>query len=171
MERKLNVQRLMRSLHRDLGFLTVGFAIVYALSGILLTYRDTDFLKQEVIVEKIVEPNLSAEELGRLMHLRNMKVLAVEGDVVQYREGTYNKATGEIIFTSKVLPEVLQKFTSLHKSSSQQAGQWLNLVFGSILLFLAVSSYWMFKKNTSQLRRGIYISAGGFLVILIVLIF
>ena len=42
---------LIRVLHRDIGFLVVGLTIVYALSGIVLTYRDTGFLKHGVLNE------------------------------------------------------------------------------------------------------------------------
>ena len=44
---KKSVHYYMRSLHRDVGFLVLGFTFIYALSGIVLVYRDTDFLKSE----------------------------------------------------------------------------------------------------------------------------
>ncbi len=37
----------MRVIHRYLGFFLVGIMAVYSLSGIVLIFRDTDFLKQE----------------------------------------------------------------------------------------------------------------------------
>ena len=41
----------MRVLHRYLGFFLAGIMAVYALSGIVLIFRDTDFLKSEQTVE------------------------------------------------------------------------------------------------------------------------
>jgi uncharacterized iron-regulated membrane protein len=40
----------MRIIHRYLGFFLSGIMAVYALSGIVLIFRDTDFLKQEKII-------------------------------------------------------------------------------------------------------------------------
>ena len=37
----------MRIFHRYAGFFIFGFVILYGLSGIVLIYRDTDFMKQE----------------------------------------------------------------------------------------------------------------------------
>jgi hypothetical protein len=36
----------MRELHRYLGFFLVGIMSVYAISGVVLIFRDTDFLKK-----------------------------------------------------------------------------------------------------------------------------
>ena len=48
----------MRSLHRDIGFFAFGLVVIYILSGIVLIYRDTDFLKREVTVERQLKPNM-----------------------------------------------------------------------------------------------------------------
>ncbi len=42
----------MRLLHRYLGYLLAGIMTVYALSGMLLVLRDTDFLKKEISYKK-----------------------------------------------------------------------------------------------------------------------
>ena len=41
----------MRVIHRYLGFFLAGIMAVYALSGIVLVFRKTDFLKKEVKIE------------------------------------------------------------------------------------------------------------------------
>lgn len=51
-KKKQNIYHIMRVLHRDIGFLTIGLTLVYALSGILLIYRNTDLLKTEKVEEK-----------------------------------------------------------------------------------------------------------------------
>ena len=60
----------MRVLHRYLGFFLVGIMAVYAISGIVLIFRDTDFLKKEIAYEKQVKPNATAEELGKLIKIK-----------------------------------------------------------------------------------------------------
>ena len=38
--------------HNKIGFFITGLVIIYSLSGLVQTYRDTDFLKHEVTNEK-----------------------------------------------------------------------------------------------------------------------
>ena len=44
----------MRLLHRYIGYFMAGIMAVYAISGVLLIYRDTDFLKKEKEIEDMV---------------------------------------------------------------------------------------------------------------------
>jgi hypothetical protein len=80
-ERKL-LRYTMRSLHRDISFFLIGLTIIYTISGILLIYRDSDFLKHEVNTEREIKPNLSESDLGMALHARDFKVLKTEGDLV-----------------------------------------------------------------------------------------
>lgn len=43
-KKKVSIQKLMRSLHRDIGFLLIGMTLIYCISGLLLIYRGNDFL-------------------------------------------------------------------------------------------------------------------------------
>jgi len=160
----------MRSLHRDIGFFVIGLTIIYTISGILLIYRDSDFLKHEVNTEREIKPNLSESDLGMALHVRDFKVLKSEGDLVYFNNGTYNKATGLVQYKEKVLPSVFGSSINLHKTSSRSATRWISIIYGSLLLFLAISSFWMFKSKTKLFRRGIYITAVGFIAALILLI-
>lgn len=164
-----SAQQIMRSLHRDIGFFCLGFVILYALSGTLLIYRDTDFLKQEKQVVKNLKPNLAAEELGKELRMKEFKVTKTEGDVLFFKTGTYNSSTGVADYTVKELPKALSKLTELHKSPSGKPTHWATLLFGTLLLFLGISSMWMFKPKSSLFRRGLYLSAAGILVTIILI--
>jgi uncharacterized iron-regulated membrane protein len=65
MTKKNKSANLMRLIHRYLGFFLAGIMAVYALSGILLIFRDTDFLKQEKNTVEKLAPNLTEKELGK----------------------------------------------------------------------------------------------------------
>ncbi len=164
-----SAQQIMRSLHRDIGFFCLGFVILYALSGTLLIYRDTDFLKQEKQVVKNLKPGLAAEELGKELRMKELKITKTEGDVMFFKAGTYNSSTGVADYTVKELPKALSKLTELHKSPSGKSTHWATLLFGTLLLFLGISSMWMFKPKSSLFRRGLYLSAAGILVTIILL--
>ena len=63
MSSKATIHNSMRIYHRYLGFFLAGIMAVYALSGIILIFRDTNFLKQEKQVNQQLKPGLSAEDL------------------------------------------------------------------------------------------------------------
>lgn len=161
----------MRTLHRDLGYLTFGLVIIYALSGIVLMYRNTDILKKEVAVERQLKPGLSDEELGREMRLREFKVAKTEGDVVYFQNGTYNKTSGMAQYKQKDVIFPLNKFNNFHKAISSNKMHWFNLLFGAVFLFLAISSLWMFKANTKTFRRGMILTAIGIVFSVVLLMF
>ena len=160
----------MRLYHRYLGFFLAGIMAVYAVSGITLIFRDTDFLKQEKQVEKKLEPNISGEELGRAMRMRDLKIEKEEGDILTFKQGTYNKATGVASYTTKELPRFVEKLTQLHKANTRNPLFFLNIFFGLSLLFFVVSSFWMFMPGTSVFKKGMYFTLGGIALVLIMLL-
>lgn len=167
---KKTINYYMRVLHRDIGFFTIGLVIIYSLSGILLIYRDVDFLKCSTTVEKKLPPNLEPSELGRAFHSRDFKVIKTEGETVYFQNGTYNMTTGVAVYTSQENPFPLNKFIQLHKASSKSPAHWFLAAFGFLLIFLAVSSFWMFKKHTPQFRRGVYITVAGIIFSVVLLL-
>lgn len=158
-----------RVLHRYLGFFLVGIMAVYSISGIILIFRDTDFLKQEKQVVKTLEANLTGENLGKALKKRGFKAEKEEGDLIYFENGTYNKATGEAQYTVKELPYVLDKMTHLHKAKSSQPLFWLNIFFGVSLFFFVISAFWMFLPSTSIFKKGMYFTIGGIILTLLLL--
>ena len=138
-DKKTYIQ-VMRSLHRYIGFFVVGLTIIFGLSGIVLVYRDTDFLKREVTIERELEKNLEAAELGNILRIRGFTVLKSDGDILYFQNGYYNQATGIVKYSLKELPEFLRKLNSFHKTASKQAIHLVAVAYGISLIFLAISS-------------------------------
>jgi hypothetical protein len=159
----------MRIYHRYLGFFLVGIMAVYAVSGMLLIFRDTDFLKREKTITKEVGPNLPGEELGRALRMRDFKIEKQEGDVMYFKSGTYNVRLGVAEYKSKQLPAVLDKMTKLHKASTSQPLFFLNVFFGLSLLFFVISSFWMFLPSSDTFKKGMYFTLSGLLLALLLL--
>ncbi|MFY0626606.1 MAG: hypothetical protein JXR07_09935 [Reichenbachiella sp.] len=151
----------MREVHRYLGFFLAGIMMVYALSGILLIYRDTDFLKVEKVVEKQLEANISSDKLGKVLKMRGFKVINEDNNTIDFKSGSYNKVTGLAVINKKELPYLLDKITHFHKAKSSQPLYWLNTFFGVSLLFFVISSFWMFRPKTKVFRQGLYIVLVG----------
>jgi len=164
-----SIVHYIRSLHRDIGYLMIGLILIYSVSGIFLIYRDTDFLKTEQSITKTLQPDMKPQQLGMALHLRDFKVEKTEGNTIYFKEGTYNTSTGVVNYTTKALPFVLEKLNSLHKTASSNASHIFSVIFAVLLLFLALSSFWMFKPKAKPFRRGIIFAGIGFVFAFIML--
>ena len=162
-KRTKTINQIMRGLHRDVGSFIIGLIFIFTLSGIVFIYRDQDFLKQETRIEKTVSPNIKPSDLGAALKIKDLKITRTAGETLYFKNGSYNTATGAASYSSQELPFLLKKFSDIHKSNSQNPVHWITTIFGVLLLFLAISSMWMFKKGTKLFRRGIIIAGAGIL--------
>jgi uncharacterized iron-regulated membrane protein len=155
------MNKQIRIWHRYLGFFLSGIMAVYAISGVVLIFRNTDFLKVEKQVERALEPGLGASALGRALHMRALQAEAEDATQVIFAEGRYDKVTGQVSYRSKELPLVLNKMTKMHKATSGQPLFYLNLFFGASLLFFVISSFFMFLPKSKVFKRGLYVALAG----------
>lgn len=159
----------MRIFHRYLGFFLAGIMAMYAISGIVLVFRNTDFLKKEISVEKKIAANVSPQKLGEELRIKRLKVDKQEGGIYYFKNGTYNSQTGVANYTKKELPFVLDKMTHLHKATTKDPLFFLNIFFGVSLLFFVISSFWMFLPSTKIFKKGLYFTLAGIILTLIML--
>lgn len=159
----------MRVLHRYLGFFLAGIMAVYAISGIVLIFRDTDFLKSTHTETIKIEPNVKNENLGKVLEIRRYQFERQEGNMVYFKNGDYNRKTGVAHITSKELPYILDKMTHLHKASTDDPLYWLNIFFGVALLFFVLSAFWMYLPKTKVFKTGLLYSLAGLVLTLILL--
>ena len=159
----------MRIIHRYLGFFLVVIMSVYAISGIVLIFRDTDFLRQETLISKEIKKEAQPKELSKLLKIKRIKITKSEAGKIYFQNGFYDQKTGIAEYTTKELPFVLKKMTTLHKSKSSEPLYFLNIFFGISLLFFALSSFWMYTRKSSILKKGLYFTLGGILITLILL--
>lgn len=169
MTRAKSTSKTMRVWHRYLGFFLAGIMAVYAVSGIVLVFRNTDFLKRDYVIEKQVEPGLVSEELNEAIGLNSLEVSSIDGAIFTFQNGTYNSETGEANYTVKRLPLVLYKMTHFHKAKTGQPLYYLNIFFGFALLFFVISSFWMFLPSSKLFVKSMYFTVGGIVLTLILL--
>ena len=160
----------MRIIHRYLGFFLAGIMSVYALSGIVLIFRDSDFLKKETHIVKEIKTNAQPKEIGRLLRIKGLKIKKTEDSKIYFQGGVYDQNTGVAEYTAKELPFVLNKMIHLHKSNTSDPLFFLNIFFGVALFFFVISTFWMFTPKTSIFKKGIYFTIGG-IVLTIILLF
>ena len=155
------MRKIMRDLHNKIGFIIVGLVVIYSLSGIVQTYRDTSFLKHDVKNEKTIETNLDAVDLGKAIKIKELRITKTKGGIIYFKEGTYNPQTGEAKYTTSELYGWIKPFTDLHKANSKNIVHYFTIVFAVALFFMCVSAFWMFKPGTKAFSSGVILTVLG----------
>ena len=158
----------MRVYHRYLGFFLAGIMAIYSISGIILIFRNTDFLKKEKHKITIVEPNLDEESLGKAIKVKELKFLKKEGDMAFFKQGNYQVSTGKASYTVKELP-FISKMNNFHKANTKHPLFYLNIFFGLSLMFFVISTFWMFAPGTRIFKKGILFTIAGVILTLVLL--
>ena len=159
----------MRVYHRYLGFFLAGVMAMYAISGILMIYRQTDFLKSEKVLERTLPKDIATQDLGRELKIKEFSVEKEEGNMVLFRQGSFDRSTGIAKVKVKQLPTVLEKMSQIHKATTKSPLYFLNIFFGISLLFFVLSAFWMFIPSSDIFKKGMYFTAAGILLVLIML--
>ena len=108
-------------------------------------------------------------KIGEALRIRDFKVTGTEGEIITFPGGTYNATTGLAVYTTKEIIAPFNEFINLHKAVSKNPSHWFNVLFGVVLLFMAISSFWMFKPQNKNFRRGLYLAGAGIVFVLILL--
>lgn len=159
----------MREYHRYLGFFLAGVMGMYAISGIILIFRETSFLKSEKTEERKLEQGLTAETLGRQIRIRDLKIEKTEGSVLYFKQGNYDAASGIATVTEEKLPFILEKMTKMHKATTKSPLFFFNIFFGVSLLFFVISSFYMFTPSSKIMKKGLLFSLVRAALLLIML--
>lgn len=167
----MNIQKIMRAMHRDIGFLVIGLTLIFAVSGIILVHRDSDLLKAPRQVEKRFHPYLNKFELGLALRMRDFHILREDSTMIYFTpQGAYNKKTGVAIYHTDEVPGFFQKLNKLHRIKSKNKMSWFVIAYCVLLAFLAISSFWMYKPKTKPFKRGIIFTLAGFIIAAILLL-
>ncbi len=165
-----SIYKWIRILHRDIGFFVVGLTVIYSVSGILLTFRDTGFLKHEVQNEITLKSGLSENQLMSALKLKRMKIEGVSESEIRFTNGTYNLETGVAIYITQESSQIVNKLNGLHKVASQDSRHWLTLLYAISLLLLALSSFWMYKPGAKHFKRGVVLAVVGGVISMVLVI-
>ena len=165
-----SVSTKMRTYHRYLGFFLAGIMAVYSISGIILIFRETSFLKSDVHKVQTLKPSLQGEALGKELHIKGFKPDTTIGDVVSFKQGTYNSKTGAADYTVSEQPAIVNKMTKLHKATTNDPLFYLNIFFGLSLLFFVLSSFWMFLPKTSIFKKAMLFTLAGAVLTIVLLL-
>ncbi len=160
-----------RKYHRWLGFFLSGIMAIYALSGVLLIFRPTDFLKYDQVQIRQLDTNLSANSITSAIKIRGLKVVSEDSDSITLNMGEYDKTTGTATLTRKDYPVVLAKMVKLHKATNNSPLFYLNIAFGVSLLFFVISAFLMFMPKLPMYKNGLKIAGIGAAVAVLTVMF
>lgn len=169
MSKKVPFSYLMRVAHRYLGYFLAGIMMVYALSGIVLVYRDQEFLKKEVQYKEQFAKGMNEKQLAEQLRIKRFRVTKEENNKLYFKQGFYDVKTGQAEYTKKEYPYILDKMVSLHKAKSEDSMSPLNVFFGISLFFYVVSSFLMFSPKSDPFKKGLIFTTLGLVLALMLL--
>lgn len=181
----MNLYKLNRSLHRDLGYFFIGVTLIYAISGIAINHRD-DWNPNYIITakefytsEKIIRYQASREQIDN--------ILARIGEKHSYKNHYFPKADLMRIFieggrvevelsTGNCLMETNRKrpfFFQVNKLHYNPGvlWMWFSDAFCVALAFLAISGLFILKGKNGLKWRGTIIGGLGLLVTIAFLVY
>ena len=156
----------LRAIHRDIGYLAVGFTVIYALSGIAMNHIDDwdpNFHATEIT--KPIAP--IADELSDAEATRRIAAAAGTtgklddvyraGDEVRlsYADGTKLTAIGDTLTIQHRRDRFFFRIADwLHATRGKQAWKFIADIYAGLLLYLAVSGIFMIKGRLGLRWRG-----------------
>jgi uncharacterized protein len=163
----------LRAIHRDIGYLAVGFTVIYALSGIAMNHIedwDPNFHASETTrkITPIPDELSNADATKRIADAAGLtgKIDDVyrAGDEVRltYASGSKVTAIGDTITIQSRRDRLFFRVADwLHATRGKQAWKFIADAYAVLLLYLAVSGIFMIKGKLGLRWRGaLLISAG-----------
>ena len=163
----------LRAVHRDIGYLAVGFTVIYAMSGIAMNPIDDwdpNFHATE-ITRKIapIGAELSDAEATRRIAEAAGATGAIDdlyraGDEVRlsYQNGTKLTAIGDTLTVQRRRDRFFFRVADwLHATRGKPAWKFIADLYAGLLLYLAISGIFMIKGRLGLRWRGAALIALG----------
>lgn len=163
----------LRTIHRDVGYLAVGFTVIYALSGIAMNHIDDwdpNFHATEVTrtITPIPDEVSDAEAARRIALAAGVTGKPDDvyraGDEVRlsYPDGTKLTAIGDTLTAQTRRDRMFFRIADwLHATRGKQAWKFIADAYAVLLLYLAVSGVFMIKGRLGLRWRGAALIALG----------
>ena len=176
----MKIRRLLRIIHRDLGYFVVGITLVYGISGIILNHLGTSDpafkteLKNIQFPAYLTETELSAAwqadktlpPLKRVMRMDdNRSRVFLDGGI-----GIYQSSTGELNFEVHRKRVLVFWMNRLHYNKVKGWSPVADF-FAGALIFLAISGLFMVKGKKGLAGSGKWYLLVGILIPLLYGIF
>jgi hypothetical protein len=168
----------LRAFHRDLGYLTVGLTIIYAVSGLAINHIgqwDPNFttVHRELQIAKIpaeMPDDVAIAQAAKAVGLDDeaIKGAARYGDEIHFEQpgGTvvvYGDS-GLVVEDAREARFFLRMANWLHEVRGKKAWMYIADAYACILLFLAIGGMFMIKGKLGLRWRGLILVGAGAMV-------
>ncbi|TAJ13287.1 peptidase [Marinilabiliaceae bacterium JC017] len=173
MTKNFKWRKPLRSLHRDLGYLTVGLIVIYALSGIILNHKSGESdpayktVKHSARFEKgLSSRQLTARWLQKMPGIKLNRAIEDQQEIKLYLKGgigNYKPATG-VVETEVYEPKPIIRL--LNRMHYGRISGWRGVadIFAGILIFLALSGMVILPGPKGFKKRGVWLVLAGILI-------
>ena len=176
----MKLTRLLRVIHRDLGFLVAGITLVYAISGIILNHlggKDPAFRNETKTVQfpaNLTENELSAAwvadnrlpDLKRILRIDESRLrLFLDGGI-----GVYNVSNGSLSYEINKKRVLIYWINRLHYNKVKHWSPVADIFAGSLVL-LALTGLFIVKGKRGLAGTGKWYLLAGLLVPVIYILF
>ena len=162
----------LRAIHRDIGYLAIGFTIIYAVSGIAMNHIDDwdpsfDATERVVRITPVADDatdEAAAELVAKAAGTGTPDETFRAGDEVRltYEDGTQVTAIGDTVTIQQRSDRFFFRVAVwLHATRGKQAWKYISDVYALLLLYLAVSGLFMIKGKLGLKWRGTILVAAG----------
>jgi uncharacterized protein len=180
----MNIRRINRAVHRDLGYFFFGMCIIYGVSGIALNHRHhwnpnyivnqqafqlemDQFQQQEInkdlalkVLNQLEDSFIYRTHIASGPHMR----IFVEGGTVNV-----NLVNGEGNFETIRKRPVFHEVNFLHYNTPRKLWTWFSDMYAAALIILAITGLFVLKGKNGITRRGAYITSIGVLIPILLL--
>jgi uncharacterized protein len=166
----------LRAAHRDIGYLAVGFTIIYAVSGIAVNHLgdwDPKFIssQRETTIAAIPADVPDDEAFDRViaaLRLDKPKDTFRAGDEIrltyEHSEVTVIGDSGSVTVSASKPRWFFHAVVWLHTARSKPAWKYIADIYAVLLLYLAISGIFMIKGRLGLKWRGLVLVGTGIAV-------
>lgn len=173
----MNIRKMNRAVHRDLGYFFFGMSIIYGLSGIALNHRH-EWNPNYIITQETYQLELPSggaegkdlsmfylEQIGEESEYRTQ--LKTEQTLRIFIEGgslTVNLGTGQASLEKIKRRPVFHEVNFLHYNTPKKLWTWFSDLYAAGLIVLAITGLFILKGKNGITRRGAWITAAGVII-------
>ena len=175
----MKFRKLIRILHRDIGYIAFGLTIIYSISGIAVNHVDDwnpnySITKDTLIIPSEFNVKVFPKELIKSL----TKLFQIKDSVKSYFKTSpnsidvyFNKKTLSVNFKHRIA--ILEKIESrpilresnfLHLNNPKKMWTWVADIFALSLILLAVTGLFMIKGKKGIKGRGKWLTLLGILI-------
>ena len=175
----MKIRKLIRILHRDVGYVAFGLTIIYSISGIVVNHvsdwnPNYVITKDTLIVSSNIDSTLTSEQL-----IENLtKSFSLQDSIKSFFRSSPNSI--DIFFDKKTLSAnlknriatletvqsriIIRETNFLHLNNPKKLWTWIADIFALALIFLAGTGIFMIKGKKGISGRGKWFITIGILI-------